>query len=675
MVLASALFVAFVCLVCPVAYLFPRKLRYLWLLACSALFYLCAPMLQTVAPVANPPGGVLPAGSTDAAVDFGTQLLARIAVGPAQGLPALAALLCVALAMWLCALLMQHLPGASGAWPQRGLLALALLASLGLLLWCRYLPPLLDWRSGLPAVGSLMPLGISFFCLTAAGYALDVYSGRVQAERNPLRVLFLLLFFPGLMVGPVHRAAQMMPQYHMPDRFCFGRVVGGLFRMLWGMFKRLVVAANLGLFTEAVLAGHQARSGPMLVLALLLLGLQLAVDFGGLSDIALGAAQMLGYRLAENVWRPFAAGSFTGLWRRWAMPLVALLQDYVIEPLQGLPLWQKLFGAKLQSNWVMGWLPNALGLVAGFVLLGLWCGPASGYVLWGLATGLLLALAGLYKARRHVAGQKVLCSLPQVAAAGPVLPDDVDVLGDVADSAAMAESMVVANDLATIQPELQKEKLKWPWPVRVLRTLWGRAYAYLLFGACLPLFAAGLYGLPLAAMLRPLGSGWMETNPAILWDAFAAPMRALPQHAALGEALPWVVLGCLLLVLVVEALASHPLLVRRATCSAGAKGSDGQWDAVQGATAMYTANAVEALSNSGLATEGVDEKSGQRDEAGVIPAQVPAHIGSWIGSRWYLIFVRVPLYVIMLVGINLFGVLGQPSLLPLLARWLEVMFG
>lgn len=221
-----------------------------------------------------------------------------------------------------------------------------------------------------PALGLLLPVGLSFYVFQTIGYLVDVYRGTQPAERNFARYALFIAFFPQLVSGPIARAPQLLPQFAAPGRIAFqpGRVRDGLLRMLWGYFEKLVIADQAALVVNTVFGEYAAYGGVERLAAALLYTLQIYADFAGYSDIALGAAQLLGIDLQENFRRPYFARTVREFWGRWHISLSSWLRDYLYIPLGG--------NRK-------GALRKQLNLLVTFLVSGLWHGAAWHYVAWG----------------------------------------------------------------------------------------------------------------------------------------------------------------------------------------------------------------------------------------------------------------------------------------------------
>ena len=221
-----------------------------------------------------------------------------------------------------------------------------------------------------------LPAGLSFYTFQSIGYVVDVYVGRVKAERNLLDYALYVSFFPQLVAGPIERAGHMLPQYHRDRKFDPVDWRGALGLMLWGFFKKLVVADNAAFLANKVFALSHA-SFPVLWAGVLAFAVQIYADFSGYTDIARGTARLLGIELMRNFNHPYIATSPADFWRRWHISLSTWLRDFIYIPLGG----SRAGPARASFN-----------LMATFALSGLWHGASWNYVLWGIYWGLLILL-------------------------------------------------------------------------------------------------------------------------------------------------------------------------------------------------------------------------------------------------------------------------------------------
>lgn len=226
----------------------------------------------------------------------------------------------------------------------------------------------------------VMPLGISYFTFAALSYVGDQCAGKYPPVKNPLQYALFVSFFPSIFTGPIERADHLLPQLFGAEgspRLRYDNLAGGAFRMLWGYFKKMVLADRLAVFVKAYYTGTLALTGPMQLAAAALFSLQLYFDFSGCCDIAIGGARLFGLRLLENFENPFLATSYSDLWRRWHISLTGWFRSYIYYPLGGsrCPRWR--------------WMLNFMAV---FLLSGIWHGAGSGYFWWGALCG-ALALA------------------------------------------------------------------------------------------------------------------------------------------------------------------------------------------------------------------------------------------------------------------------------------------
>ncbi len=221
----------------------------------------------------------------------------------------------------------------------------------------------------------ILPVGCSFYTFQAVSYVIDVYRGRLAAERHPGYLTLYLAFFPQLVAGPIERAGDLLPQLRRERRLCRGDVEAGLRLLLGGFFRKVVIADFCGKFVTAAYSAP-APDGSAVFLATLLFAVQIYCDFAGYSEIAVGSARLLGVRLMRNFDRPYLARGFREFWRRWHVSLGRWFTDYVYIPLGG-----SREGLRRQLAAVS----------AVFALSGLWHGAEWSFVIWGLLHGALFA--------------------------------------------------------------------------------------------------------------------------------------------------------------------------------------------------------------------------------------------------------------------------------------------
>ena len=197
---------------------------------------------------------------------------------------------------------------------------------------------LLD-QIGLPVRFSILsivlPVGISFYTFHGISYVVDIYKNRIKAERNLIDYSLFVSFFPLLVAGPIERATHLLPQIKKQRVFSYSNSVDGLRQVLWGFFKKIVIADNCAQFSDMIFNNYETYNGVTLLLGAVLFSLQIYCDFSGYSDIALGVARLLGFELLNNFKVPYFSRDIAEFWRRWHISLSSWFRDYVYIPLGG----------------------------------------------------------------------------------------------------------------------------------------------------------------------------------------------------------------------------------------------------------------------------------------------------------------------------------------------------
>jgi D-alanyl-lipoteichoic acid acyltransferase DltB (MBOAT superfamily) len=253
-------------------------------------------------------------------------------------------------------------------------------------------------QPNLPLLRILLPVGISFYTFQSLSYTIDIRRGSIKATHDPIAFLAFVSFFPQLVAGPIERATNLLPQFLTPRQFDRGSAVDGLRQMLWGFFKKLVVADTCGVLANEAFAGDvSATPGISLFFGVFFFAFQIYGDFSGYSDIAIGCARLFGIRLSQNFATPYFSRSISEFWRRWHISLSTWFRDYVYMPLGG---WR--------TKW--GRLRNIL---ITFAVSGLWHGANWTFIVWGILHGLFYVPEILRngKARRDVASLRDLPSM------------------------------------------------------------------------------------------------------------------------------------------------------------------------------------------------------------------------------------------------------------------------
>lgn len=282
--------------------------------------------------------------------------LTSILIYVGYGIPGLVYLALATLFSYVAALLTEKYPWVSWVSIALNVIMLTLVK----------LRPVTGW-------GILAPMGISYFTLQIIAYNVDVRRGKYPAESNLFRYALYVTYIPHLFLGPIERYDAMAPVLRQRRMTWEGVFAGGT-RILWGLFKKLIIAARIGVIVSAISADVGAYRGAYALAAMLLYSLQLYSDFSGGIDMVLGVSQMLGISMTENFDAPYLSQSFQEFWRRWHITLGSWLKEYVYIPLGG--------NRK-------GKVRKVCNLVITFLISGLWHGIQ--YLLWGLANGIFVA--------------------------------------------------------------------------------------------------------------------------------------------------------------------------------------------------------------------------------------------------------------------------------------------
>ena len=237
----------------------------------------------------------------------------------------------------------------------------------------------------LPKVSWVLPLGISFYTFHIIGYVVDVYRGKYPAERNFARFFTFVSFFPHMIQGPFTRYNQLGKSIMQEHRFSYDRLSEACPRILWGLFKKLVIADKLNIMVQLVFGNYQAYSGIHILFAMAMYCIQLYADFSGYMDIVCGLSHIWGIDLPENFKQPYFSRSIDEFWRRWHITLGAWFKDYIFYPVSMSRSGQQL-GRSARKKWGarMGKLvPGYLALLCVWTATGLWHGASWSFLFWG----------------------------------------------------------------------------------------------------------------------------------------------------------------------------------------------------------------------------------------------------------------------------------------------------
>ena len=231
----------------------------------------------------------------------------------------------------------------------------------------------LDWVT----LNIVLPVGISFYTFQALSYTIDVYQHKLRATHDVVAFFAYISFFPQLVAGPIERATHLLPQFQSKRSFEYDKAVDGCRQMLWGFFKKMVIADNCGSIVTQIWGSYGHQPGFILFCGAILFTIQIYCDFSGYSDIAIGCARLFGFDLMKNFDYPHLARSIPEFWRRWHISLTTWFRDYVYFPLGG----SRCSQGRAVRNVLLVWAVS-----------GLWHGANWTFVCWGLYHGILLAI-------------------------------------------------------------------------------------------------------------------------------------------------------------------------------------------------------------------------------------------------------------------------------------------
>lgn len=339
MVFNSINYLIFFPIVLLVNFILPKRIRYIWLLAASYFFYMCWN------------------------AKYALLILASTVITYLCGM----ALDCV-----------LSVNNKNTSILKKVILAISLLLNLGILFYFKYTNFILEniekifnflkIECSIPVVDIMLPVGISFFTFQALGYTLDVYRGELKAEKNFFRYALFVSFFPQLVAGPIERSKNLLLQLKKPQDFNVDRAKSGLLTIAYGLIVKIVIADTIASVIDPVFLMPENYKGMEMLFATILFGFQIYCDFNGYTQIAIGSAEMLGYKLNENFDSPYMACSVKDFWRRWHISLTSWFRDYLYIPL----------GGNRKGKW-----RKELNTLIVFLCSGLWHGASWHYVIWG----------------------------------------------------------------------------------------------------------------------------------------------------------------------------------------------------------------------------------------------------------------------------------------------------
>ena len=231
----------------------------------------------------------------------------------------------------------------------------------------------------------ILPVGISFYTFHGLSYILDIYKGKIKAERNFIDYSVFVSFFPLLVAGPIERATHLLPQIQKKRVFDYSKAVDGLRQILWGLFKKIVIADQCAEYANLIFNGGGGQSGSTLVLGALMFTFQIYCDFSGYSDIALGTARLFGIELLRNFAFPYFSRDIAEFWRRWHISLSSWFKDYLYIPLGGSKggMWMKV-----RNTFII------------FLVSGFWHGANWTFIIWGFLNALYIMPSIIFNSNR-----------------------------------------------------------------------------------------------------------------------------------------------------------------------------------------------------------------------------------------------------------------------------------
>ena len=260
----------------------------------------------------------------------------------------------------------------------------------------------------------ILPVGISFYTFQALSYSIDVYRKQIEPTHDIIAFTAFLSFFPQLVAGPIERATNLLPQFQKKRTFDYAQAVDGMRQILWGLFKKIVVADNCATYVDQVFADLGSHSGSTLLLAAVLFTFQIYGDFSGYSDIAIGTAKLFGIKLMRNFNVPYFSRDIAEFWRRWHISLTTWFRDYVYIPLGGsrpeLPARLANKSEKSQNGYKKAIIIRNTFII--FLLSGFWHGANWTFVLWGAYHALLFVPLLLLNQNRRYRDTVATTTLP-----------------------------------------------------------------------------------------------------------------------------------------------------------------------------------------------------------------------------------------------------------------------
>lgn len=295
--------------------------------------------------------------------------------------------------------------------PRRLVMTVTLLVNFGLLCFFKYIHFIIEQLNALifsfgstgsgivDAFSLLIPLGISFYTFQTMGYVLDVYWGKATSEKNYLKVVLFTSFFPQITQGPISNYNDLTGELFKEHSLTYRNFSWGAQRMIWGFFKKMVVANILSYYVSNVFLNHAEYSGATALVGAFMYSVQIYADFSGYMDIMCGLCEILDIRLTENFQRPYFSKSIAEYWRRWHISLCSWFKNYIYYPMavakwnQHLGRWTKTHIKGPIGKACGDYLPATIALIVVWVVTGLWHGASWAYIAWGACNGLFIIVS------------------------------------------------------------------------------------------------------------------------------------------------------------------------------------------------------------------------------------------------------------------------------------------
>ena len=239
----------------------------------------------------------------------------------------------------------------------------------------------------IPYLKIILPIGLSFHTFQAMSYTLEVYYGRQKAEKHFGIYALYVMFFPQLVAGPIERPQNILHQFYEKQKPDYNNFVVGFTQIMYGLFKKVVVADSLAMYVDVMYKNYTAHSGSTLLFATFLYAIQIYCDFSGYSEMALGTARIMGFRLMKNFDSPYFSNNISDFWKRWHISLSSWFYEYLFNPIV----------VELRNN---NTLALCVGFLSTFLISGLWHGANWTFILWGGYHGTLLLIYALTKKSR-----------------------------------------------------------------------------------------------------------------------------------------------------------------------------------------------------------------------------------------------------------------------------------